>query len=251
MVTLNGKRPRRLWRYATPLVALLAGILFVTNAETARGTDLRSGRRTQLTDLIAAEQRRGQAYQSEIKDLRARINATTRLEGQRDSRVEEARERAEELGRRAGVLPVTGAGVRVTLDDAPRPGPGRKLLGNPSPDDLVVHQQDVQAVVNALWAGGATAMQVMDQRVISTSAVRCVGNTLILQGVVYSPPYTVTAIGDTSGMLAALDEAPDVRVYKQYVDAYGLGYKVKRLEKLTLQGYSGALDLEYASVPQS
>ena len=56
-------------------------------------------------------------------------------------------------------------------------------------DDIVVHQQDVQAVVNALWSGGAEAMMVMDQRLISTSAVRCVGNTLILQGRVYSPPF--------------------------------------------------------------
>ena len=49
-------------------------------------------------------------------------------------------------------------------------------------DDLVVHQGDVQAVVNALWAGGAEAMSIMDVRVISTSAVRCVGNTLLLHG---------------------------------------------------------------------
>ena len=61
------------------------------------------------------------------------------------------------------------------------------------PDDYVIHQQDVQSVVNALWAGGAEAMMLQDQRVISTSAVRCVGNTLILQGRVYSPPYVITA----------------------------------------------------------
>ena len=51
-----------------------------------------------------------------------------------------------------------------------------------APDDLVVHQQDVQSVVNALWAGGAEAMMIMDQRVVNTSAVRCIGNTLLLQG---------------------------------------------------------------------
>ena len=68
--------------------------------------------------------------------------------------------------------------------------------GGLGPDDLVVHQQDVQAVVNALWRGGADGVQVMDQRLIATSAVRCVGNTLILQGRVYSPPFTVTAVGD-------------------------------------------------------
>ena len=83
----------------------------------------------------------------------------------------------------------------MTLADAPRSA-DRVLPEDASPDDLVVHQQDVQAVVNALWPGGAEAMQIMDQRVITTSAVRCVGNTLILQGRVYSPPFQITAIGD-------------------------------------------------------
>ena len=85
--------------------------------------------------------------------------------------------------------------MTVTLADAPRSA-DRVLPEGTSPDDVVVHQQDVQAVVNALWAGGAEAMQIMDQRIVSTSAVRCVGNTLILQGRVYSPPYEITAIGD-------------------------------------------------------
>ena len=74
-----------------------------------------------------------------------------------------------------------------------RPAPG---YPEPQPNDLVIHQQDLQAVVNALWQGGAKGIQVMDQRLISTSAVRCVGNTLILQGRVYSPPYKITAVGD-------------------------------------------------------
>lgn len=46
---------------------------------------------------------------------------------------------------------------------------------------------DAQAVVNAFWAGGATGVQIMDQRPIATSAVWCVGNTLILQGAVCAP----------------------------------------------------------------
>ena len=57
-------------------------------------------------------------------------------------------------------------------------------------------------MVNALWQGGAQGIKVMDQRLISTSAVRCVGNTLILQGRVYSPPYKITG-GRRPGEAAA------------------------------------------------
>ena len=85
------------------------------------------------------------------------------------------------------------------MSDAPRDADGNYPAGV-DPDDLVIHQQDVQSVVNAMWAGGAEAMMIMDQRVLTTSAVRCIGNTLLLQGRTYSPPFVVTAIGDAEGM---------------------------------------------------
>ena len=95
----------------------------------------------------------------------------------------------------AGLVPVVGPGLRVSMSDAPRDSDGNYPAGV-DPDDLVIHQQDVQAAVNALWAGGAEAMMIMDQRVLTTSAVRCIGNTLLLQGRTYSPPFVITAIGD-------------------------------------------------------
>jgi uncharacterized protein YlxW (UPF0749 family) len=98
-------------------------------------------------------------------------------------------------------------------------------------------------VVNALWAGGAEAMMLMDQRVISTSAVRCVGNTLILQGRVYSPPYVIQAIGDPARLRDALDKSPQMKIYREYVDAVGLGYDVKSKDKLTFPAYAGSLSL--------
>jgi uncharacterized protein YlxW (UPF0749 family) len=110
----------------------------------------------------------------------------------------------------------------------------------------VVHQQDVQSVVNALWAGGAEAMMLQDQRVISTSAVRCVGNTLLLQGRVYSPPYVITAVGDVTGMRQKLDADPSVTIYRQYADLLGLRYDVEDKARLSLPAYAGSLDLVHA-----
>ena len=81
-------------------------------------------------------------------------------------------------------------------------------------------------MVNALWAGGAEAMAIMEVRVISTSAVRCVGNTLLLDGQVYSPPFTVAAIGDPARLQKALDTAEGVRLFRDAADDFGLGYEV-------------------------
>ena len=114
--------------------------------------------------------------------------------------------------------------MTVTLTDAPRDSDGNYPDGA-NPDDLVVHQQDVQSVVNALWAGGAEAMTIMDQRVIATSAVRCIGNTLLLMGRAYSPPFVVTAIGPAGPMIAAMEAEPGVSLFRQYVDRFNLGFE--------------------------
>jgi uncharacterized protein YlxW (UPF0749 family) len=139
---------------------------------------------------------------------------------------------------------VSGPALTVVLDDAPRRG---ALPGSARPDDLVVHQQDVQAVVNAMWLGGAEAMMLMDQRVISTSAVRCVGNTLLLQGRVYSPPYRITAIGDVEGMRQALEDSAAVQVYQEFVKVFQLGYEVEDLGQTTFPAFTGSVDLRYAT----
>jgi uncharacterized protein YlxW (UPF0749 family) len=242
----NVRRPG--WGSIIPVLTLLAGTLFVASASTARGTSLREQGRTQITELITAEQRRGHRERAEYRRLRDQIDRISREAGRHDARVKSAREEADRLAAGAGFTPVTGRAVRVSLDDAPPPesdGPPHGV----HPDDLVVHQGDVQAVVNALWAGGAAAMQIMDQRVIATSAVRCVGNTLILQGVVYSPPFRITAVGDPNRLRAALGASPEIAVYRKYVRAYGLGYSVRTVERATLPPYTGNVAMKHATVP--
>src|SRR3954452_16616948 len=241
----EGPRVRRGWREAAARAVACAGILFATSAGAARGGDLRGGTRTSLSDLIQAQERQVDATTRRVDRLRADVDAATRQAARADQRVAAQRRRSTQLTFGAGGGPLRGAGLRVTLTDAPRSG-DRLLPEGSTADDLVVHQQDVQAVVNAMWQGGADAVQIMDQRVIATSAVRCVGNTLILQGRVYAPPYTVTAIGDPDRLSRAMDTAPGVQVFRYYVDQFGLGYDVERLGSTRVPGYAGSLDLLYA-----
>jgi uncharacterized protein YlxW (UPF0749 family) len=235
------------WRLTVPLVLALAGFLMVTSATTARGTDLRSERRTDLADLVREQARRAEAGQADLARLRSRVDALTATRARADQNVAAARSVGDAVAPQAGLTEMTGPGLVVVLDDAHR-DPGTPLPAGVTADDVVVHQQDLQAVVNALWAGGAEGVQVMDQRLVSTSAVRCVGNTLVLQGRVYSPPYRVAAVGDVGGMRRALDAAPGVAAYRQWVDAVGLGYQLSSPASLTLPAYGGALALTHAQV---
>jgi uncharacterized protein YlxW (UPF0749 family) len=92
-----------------------------------------------------------------------------------------------------------------------------------------------------LWAGGAEAMMVMDQRIIATSSVKCIGPVLYLQGRSYGPPYVISAIGDVGEMLAALDESPGVTEYRAYADEIGLGFDITIQESISMPGYEGPL----------
>ncbi|MBL1091273.1 DUF881 domain-containing protein [Streptomyces sp. NPDC001739] len=232
-------------RLLTLVVFALAGLLFWLSFDTARGTNLRSDdSMLRLSDLIQERSHKNGVQDDRNATLRGEVDALARRDNG-SSAAEDAKLRA--LEKSAGTKPVSGQGVTVTLMDAP-PNATAKIPGvpEPQPNDLVIHQQDLQAVVNALWHGGAKGIKVMDQRLISTSAVRCVGNTLILQGRVYSPPYKITAVGDREALTNALTASPAIQNYLQYVNAYGLGWKVDQREAVTLPGYSGTVDLHHA-----
>jgi len=244
LLPLRRRRPT-MWSALVPVVALLTGLLVTTSAHTARGTALRDDRTPQLTSLIADRNRQIEQLSKEEAQLRGSVEAKTNAVAGSDADTASQQQRGDAKKATAGLTAVHGPAVTVRLNDAPK-RPDAALPQGVQPDDLVVHQQDVQAVVNALWAGGAEAMTIMGVRVISTSAVRCVGNTLLLDGRVYSPPFVVTAIGDVDGMQRALDDSTGVQLFREAASAYGLGYQVRTEADVTVPAYDGSLTLRSA-----
>jgi len=86
----------------------------------------------------------------------------------------------------------------------------------------------------------------MGVRVISTSAVRCVGNTLLLDGQVYSPPFEIAAIGDHAAMQRALDASEGVRLFSEAAESFGLGYQVRVETDIHAPAFNGSTALRAA-----
>lgn len=231
------------WRIGAVVVCLVAGVLLGVARASAGGQDVGT-RSVDLSVVVRDAQDRVLAAGDRAAALQAQLDQVAAQDV--SPQVGAVRAQVEALAPAAGLVPVVGPGIRVSLSDAPRDSDGNYPAGV-DPDDLVVHQQDVQAVVNALWAGGAEAMMIMDQRVLTTSAVRCIGNTLLLQGRTYSPPFVVTAIGDAPAMAAALDVEPGVQLLLRYVDKYRLGYEVTPLDEVYLPAYDGPIRMKSAS----
>jgi uncharacterized protein YlxW (UPF0749 family) len=243
-VARSGRRPS-VWAVLVPVVALAAGLLFATSERTAQGTDLRGGEVIQLSGLIEQRNNSNARQQQELAGLQHQVQQLTRQAASRDGAVASAQAAGDAGALSAGLVPLTGPGVEIVLDDAPTRPDGTLPVGA-GPDDLVIHQSDVQAVVNAVWAAGADGVAVMNQRLVATSAVRCVGNVLLLQGRTYSPPYVITAIADGSAVRTRLAESAQVQILEQAADELGLTFTVRDRPSVSLPAFTGSLDMEYA-----
>ena len=235
------------WSIGVPVIALAAGLLFTTTATTAGGISLREDRRPQLAQLIEDRRARLLTGEKRARTLRTEVERQTQALAGSDLPGIEQQARVAANREAAGFTALAGPGVVGERDDAPR-DPHRP--DGVSHDDRVVHQADVQAVVNALWAGGAEAMSIMNVRVLATSAVRCVGPTLLLHGQVYSPPFKITAIGDPAALERALAASEGVRLFKDAVEHYHLGYRQTVARSVTVPAFEGTTGLHSAKVPE-
>jgi len=243
------ERPhRRLsgWRVATPVVGLLSGALFVVSAHSSEGTDLRPGRFTDLASLVQYDANRQAALKQRVADLNKQV---LDLSASVDNRlVRKFTRRAEVMKGPAGLRAVSGAGVTVTLSDAPQSTGQETPDTVDNPNLLLVHQQDIQAVVNAMWQGGATAITIQGQRVVSTTGIRCIGNSVQLQGVPYSQPYRISAVGDVASLSLAIANDPYLQVYRaDSADPdINVGWDETVENRIVAPAYNGLTDLQYA-----
>ncbi|MGH3361042.1 MAG: DUF881 domain-containing protein [Nocardioides sp.] len=231
------------WRVGTPLVFLACGALFVVSALDSEGTDLRPGRYTDLASLVEAEADEYAGLQDRVRDLNADVARLTAAVNDRS--VNRYRDRIEVLEDPAGMTARTGRGVTVTLSDAPED------VINSSGQDLnllIVHQQDIQAVVNAMWAGGATAVTVQGQRIISTTGIKCEGNAVQLQGVPYAQPYVISAVGAPADILESIEINDYLELYRSQaaIPDISVGWDLEVEDRVIAPAYDGLTGLSYA-----
>ena len=228
---------RKRFRPLVVIACALIGFLAATAARSHPASpEARLPRQYRLAALIERQQRSAAELRREVERLRGEV-ATASLGPDREAgALRLAALESSQLA--AGLVKVRGPGMRVSLADS-------SLDKSPTGDvnDLVIHSSDVQATVNALWRAGAEAMSINGQRLVGTSAVVCVGNTLLLNGTVHSPPYVVTALGADRNKFEA-----DKLVQRLRSDAqnFGLKLSVHSDDSVTIPAYDGSTAARYA-----
>jgi uncharacterized protein YlxW (UPF0749 family) len=226
---------RTAWACCT---AALLGFTFTTARLNFSPDDVnvRLPENQRLAGLIRLEQERSERLRSSADGLRRRIRELQASQGRADAEAVPELDRAR---RTMGLLAVAGPGLVVELNDsAEEQSPSGNL------NDLVIHSTDVQAVANGLWTAGAEALSVNGERVVATSALLCVGNTLLINGTVHSPPYRFVAIGrDLRDRFLA---HPLVKRFGDDAERFRLGFSVEERDRVEVPAYQGTTAVKYA-----
>jgi uncharacterized protein YlxW (UPF0749 family) len=195
---MNGvPRPARVdaRRAGFTVMAMALGFFLAVQAQTERTIESRlqvtSGRLGEVAYRYRQEDQRQERERREIEDLRLEMAEREQqaVGGRRAlASLEESLARARML---AGLTPLRGPGVIVTVADSSRP-----LQRGEDPNLVLIHYSDVHAVVQTLWAAGAEAIAVNDERLVDRTGISCVGTTILCNTRRLAPPYRVTAIGN-------------------------------------------------------
>lgn len=234
--------PRRRRKLGAGLSLALVGVLLaaaIVQADAARPavaqrrTDLlaRIQAQTSRYDAVTADTAAFQAQVDRLKSSALGATGTGQRLDQQLSRLELA----------AAEVAVTGSGLRVTLDDAVTPGPG--AAGDPALGRVL--DRDLQMVVNGMWAAGAEAVSINDQRLTSLSAIRSAGDAILVDYRPLTRPYTIMAIGDPRTIQAAFTAGPAGAGLRTLQETYGVQYAVRGAGRLTIQA-APATALRYA-----
>ena len=146
---------------------------------------------------------------AKIAALRAQIDALESEAAGRSAATQTLRNQVADLRAHAGLTAMHGPGVEVKLANGV---PGPDSGGQPG---YLVNYQDVQDLVNLLFAQGAEGISVNGRRITPLTAYSgSAGQVIIDQGPPLSSPIKVTAVGDRNRMAAALGDPsvlPDIR----------------------------------------
>lgn len=232
-----GRGTRSGARSLTVVAVLAFGlILGVAAIQTRRNADVQQAGREVLISRIDDQQQAVASLHRRIADLTDQNTAAEARDSSLAQQTHRASQRAGDLAQRTGFGPVSGPGVRITVDDAAGGEEGTQ-----------VRDSDLATLVNGLWAAGATAVAVNGERVTALSALRNSGSVIRINDTSLSPPYRVTALGDTRTLLARLARTTSGQEFRDLTHHLGMPVNMANVDHLQLPAASpDMLKLSYA-----
>ena len=201
-----------------------------------------SARYEELQKMYQSAQEKNASLQDQITQMQSTINNyrdSIEQTGTAYKGMEADLLRAENL---AGLTDVYGPGLTITLSDAKNTDP------NTPPEYFIIHDSDVRSLVNELLAAGAEAITINGERVVSTTAIRCVGPVIIVNNSRSGTPFVIQAIGDSTTLENAINMTGGVL---GELRRWNIGVDIQKSNRIDMKAYSGNVTFKYVTTAKS
>lgn len=225
--------------WAIALVCVVLGFMLSMQFKVQKQVTLQDVTSFQRAQELAGQLQKAETERDkmmlELEDLRGQVRSMAN----RQAEFKDLALQLEMAQFHAGLIPVAGPGVVITMMDSSKP-----VTAGENPNNFIIHDEDVLRVVNELAAGGAEAMAINEQRLISRSEIRCTGPTITINGVRTAPPIVIKAIGDPAALDAAINMRGGVG---DSLRQWGIQITVKKEQNITVPAYKGSLKLQHGT----
>lgn len=150
-------------------------------------------------------------------------------------------ERLNELKKEIGLSELKGEGFYIELDDSPFIDRD-SLTGE---EAGIVYAADIRDIVNLLRANNVEGIAINDQRIIATSSITSVGNSILINNSHLAPPFTISVIGDYDSFLIRMSDPGVLTDLQKRVNENGIQFSIKKLPQVILPIYNGQFRLKF------
>ena len=220
------------------IVCLVLGIMLAVQFRNTQNTDanLRGARTDEIYSRYMQVTEERDALSKEVLSLREKMTNVSND----NNAARELQEELQNANMMAGLLPVHGQGITVTLNDS-----ARSVQMGEDPNALLVHDSDIREVVSELKASGAEAISINNERIMAMSEIRCAGTTILVNTNKIAPPFIIKVIGDPQMLESGLTIKGGVA---QKLKDYGLQVQIQKNEKIKIPAFNGVLKLKYTEL---
>lgn len=231
------------WQYTLIGLAVFAlSFIFVAQLNTVNRSDetLQGKREAELKDDLTALKMEYEKLKEENEKNLKIVEEYKTSSSNNSTLINSLTEQLNQMSALSGLKDVAGEGIIVTLDDS-----DMTVSENISTESMLIHDTDLRAIVNELSAAGAEAMSINGQRIIATTAIRCVGPVIQVNGVKVAAPFTIKAIGNAKYLESALNIKGGI---VDSFEIYGIKINISREKSITIPKYDGKLSFSSATV---
>lgn len=215
-------------------VILVAQMKTISNTEEV----LQGKREAQLSDDLVNLQRNYNELKEKYGESQKVVEEYQNSSSTNNSLIASMKNQIDYLTKMSGTSNVKGEGVIITLNDGDKPS------NTSTRTDTLVHDSDVLTVVNELKAAGAEAISVNDQRIIATSAIRCVGPVIQVNYQKVAAPFEIKAIGNAQYLESAMNIKNGV---VDMLKELGISVSVSREKEVDIPKYEGTFTFKNAT----